>query len=382
MDNEFVIAASQAIIKVNNEYWFITHKNRCLYRMNIEEGTVKIETALGRADGSFQFSDITYYKDKLIITPRKADEIYVYNLKTKQKNEIRIDFQKEFIGSKFNSTIQRDNYLYLIPYNYNSIVIFNLETENYEIVSISENDHDNQQYFCWEKAVMVNEYIYIPYKSQKSIIKFDIRTNSYEKILPDNQEIACTGIQLIDNKMWLIPCDAEDGINIWDHHTDEIVKKITLKNFITKNKYWLPAAIFNKSYYNNNALYLSACSIEENMVIDTDTYRISTWNMPYDTQNIPKTSGTYLWRNITIFEYNGRIYFINGINGEWYYFENGDSQQLKIRTDYHNDDMLSIHYHDDLKYLINIVNIANDLNIDIGDIRDNIGTKIYKNING
>lgn len=374
-DNDmYTIASAHAICRVDGDYWFITRMNRCLYKMNLETKKVKIEAVLGDREGHLQFSKIIHYKNKLIITPRRADNIYVYNINTKEVHEKTLCLGGKHQISLFFSVCQVEQYIYILPFNSSLMIIFNMDTETYEIVSLLGKRKSKDLLICHERADRLGDNLYIPCQSEKCIFKYRISTKSIERIYPGNETISYSSIHFIDGKGWLIPFDVTNGIRIWNIETNDIEREISMPDSIIEQLPPEDKAAFFRTYYKDNKLYLCAYNIEASLIIDTNTFAMNTWNMPYDVAICRPNSGEYLHRISDVFKDDQRLFFINGVTGEWFYFENDKLKKLKIRTNYVDDDMQRKIYRDKLDYLFALVHV---LNIKECEINNNIGKDIY-----
>ena len=369
---KYLIAPAYSVCKVGHDYWFITRMNRCLYKMNLESGKVTIEAVLGRKDGYIQFGNIIHYKDKLILTPRLSSEICTYNLKTKVVNTINICNRDKIEASLFFSSCQAGKYLFFIPVSMTSLLIFDMDAETYESVPLVQRETSKDLLICFEKADKLGNYLFIPFKSEKCILKYNIESKTIERLYPGNEAISYSSIYFIGGKGWLIPFDVTNSIRVWDIETNEIERVIPMPDSIIEQLPSENKAAFFRTYYKDGKLFLCAYNIEDSVIVDIGNFTTKTWNMPYDTEICRPNTGDYLHRISDVFEDDGRIYFINGITGEWFYFENDILKRLEIRTNFVADDMRGGIYNDNLNSLFSLVNFSNNEMSDLNNIGENI----------
>ena len=257
------------------------------------------------------------------------------------------------------------------------MVIFDMDIETYEVVQLIQREESKDVYVCSERADRYGDYLYIPCQSEKYIIKYGIKTKTLERLYPANEIISYSSIYFIEGKCWLIPFDITNGIRIWNVETNEIEKVLSMPNSIREQIPSEDKAAFYRTYYKDSKLYLCAYNIEDSLIVDTHTFAMDIWNMPYDIAMCRPNSGYYLHRISDIFEDDQRLYFINGVTGEWFYFEHGELKKLKIRTDYVDDDMRDRIYEDRLNYLLSLVNVSGTKK---NELIKNIGQSIYSHI--
>jgi hypothetical protein len=337
--------------------------------MNIVTGKVDIKAILGNRMGGFLFSDIIHYKNKLIITPRRSGEIYIFDLMTKKYHEVIVCSVDELGGSLFNSICCDKEYIYLIPYNCTSLICFNMETEEVNKIELENESSECERYMCWGKAAIVDEIIYIPYKTEKCIITYNQSTKKVGRLVPGGEFVSYSHIYIIKDKLWLIPYKMDEEIKIWEIKTNKIEKCIQLEKLeADEGTSQNTAASFFATLYKKGKLYLCACGVEDNFIIDTVSYKIERWSMPYDNEKYDSNSGTYFQRVISILGENDILYFINGITGEWLYFKENELKTLEIISDFKtvtNDNLLYLLWSVENK--VNSINIQNDNDIKYGN---------------
>lgn len=135
MDKEKQVIEFTAMCMVQDDLWFFAKEYNGLFCMNIETKKVNCKGILLREniDDNILISDMKYYDGKIYMIPFRANNIYIYTIKTGVFENILIrkdikPYSKVIYNPalKFVTSVIYNNSLYLIPRTYPAIIEYNL----------------------------------------------------------------------------------------------------------------------------------------------------------------------------------------------------------------------------------------------------------------
>lgn len=116
----------------------ITGMEHYLFQLDLKTGKLELENKLpGKTQnkqGWGSYCDISYYDGRIILLPRNADEVYIYNRIT--NNAMKLILSEEVNVSKFSKIIEYKGKLFLVPRCYPAIV--ELDMKSFQIVEHKE----------------------------------------------------------------------------------------------------------------------------------------------------------------------------------------------------------------------------------------------------
>ena len=183
-----------------NDGWFCDIYYDGLFHIDLRTGMISLEFFFG-TNQIEAYSPIAYYEEKLIIAPRNADSILIYDIVKKHAERIRLNMSENYVGNDllhFFSAIEvYGRYAYIFPGRYHAIIRINLE--NYEIKYIEgwysqiksilpQKTEAKRVIFCdWVEKVGENRFVLVCWQTNL-IMLFDAGTEKYQFIrigLPD-----------------------------------------------------------------------------------------------------------------------------------------------------------------------------------------------------
>lgn len=221
---------------VNGERWFFANEFNALCCMNTSDEIVFKGVAPGENDSSiYLFADIKYYDNKLFLIPRGASALIVYNidLNTFKRYEIEVPSttnRNPYIDYlKFSIGVIHEGKLYMIPRTYPAIVVFDIKNKSLEyetdwIKLINDHIFEGEAFFWADYSISNNELV-LACANSDCIVRRSFVTNEYsvQHILNDNKGFS--GIEIIDNHMFL--CSRKDG-QIYNVDENGVVNKLCM----------------------------------------------------------------------------------------------------------------------------------------------------------
>lgn len=127
--------------------------------------------------GRMQYGMIIEVEDRLILIPRNATTLLIYEMQTMEKTLIALEGSAYCNKPLFIDAIKYNNSLYLIPGRYPNIVKFNLEKMTLDYIPV---DKTKEELYTSCNVLRKGDYIYILRKH--ALFELDTETNSlYEK---------------------------------------------------------------------------------------------------------------------------------------------------------------------------------------------------------
>lgn len=208
--------------------FFIPHNagfSHQLYKLDLKDG--KIEKVLvfpGSAeDRKLCYSDIIRVKNKFILVPGWAEDVYIYDIQTKQGIKIVLSESQKHLR-KFDKGIEYEGKLFLVPAGYPAIV--SIDLDNFEIHEFKECiqsfllDEPSKLMFSWG-FIKREQYLYLASCNESRILIFNMEDGSYKiKEIGDYPYGYCRIIY--DGKYFWLGGYNTNHIVRWDETTDEI----------------------------------------------------------------------------------------------------------------------------------------------------------------
>lgn len=168
---DIVKLPAEAGVKLGSEMYFFSQYRNLLFRMNISDFHVELESSVPvyKNNSTEMFRIIRNWNDWLILVPSYVENVWAYNIKTKEWKEIQI--KRTEIPLKFIDAVLIENNIYLIALLYPALVKINLSTFAVEyICGDIESKEPMQLTNCIEK----DRCIYAASRIQNEIIQFDL----------------------------------------------------------------------------------------------------------------------------------------------------------------------------------------------------------------
>lgn len=161
--------------------------------------------------GHGQYGPIEYYDNKLIIAPKSADRILIYDLKCDSYIEIPIrEYVKESFDILFFNSYIYENCLFLFPGKNRSILKLNLQTHEIKTIDgwyeeIKKDIKENRIIF-FDLLELSNGLILLTCWQSGKALKFNMKTDEFEIIIFSGLG-ALSGCAGRDSELWLLERD-------------------------------------------------------------------------------------------------------------------------------------------------------------------------------
>lgn len=215
---------------IDNEIWFAADNINGLFKRNLITGEVEL---LGmfpgeKLDGKFLYSCIDRYQDELIFTPFQAKNICVYNMKERKFHVLQLSASKKGENySKFYTSVQEDNMIYMLPCRFEAVIRYNVQEREIKVYdSIFKHLGKFTKYFghpyAFKGACKVGTKIYIASYSTNVIEEFDIVTEKATFFMVPECDLGITHLLYEEGKFWIIGCNG--NLIIWDRKKFETIR--------------------------------------------------------------------------------------------------------------------------------------------------------------
>ncbi|MCH5259077.1 MAG: hypothetical protein J1F18_04950 [Lachnospiraceae bacterium] len=185
-------------IEVNGEIWCVGKHNSKLYAINANDTVLKYEKDIDiKSDHiSNSFFGILHYDGYLYLVPLCCNIMVKFCLRN--HNIEYFDFTDIYTPDQINncrylfiSSCQVDNYLYLFPYRYGSIVRFNTDNNQTELLPLPADTKVKSKDFLFTRRCAISEeHIFIAQDKGSSILQLNIKSEKMQWInLPDTIHI-------------------------------------------------------------------------------------------------------------------------------------------------------------------------------------------------
>lgn len=181
---------------VKNRIWCTNTDNRLLYAMDIDNGNVSVVCKLskGKITDKFQYEFVCKISEtKLLILPRYAVDLLIYDLLTGEMKTILVEWDKEIeksqyinTNNKFGCIVEDKDKVFCIGQSFPGILVFDKLLETYQIVNF---EMPEDYIFPYENVSFFDRNIYadgkelfIPIFTINHFIVFNIEDYSYNII--------------------------------------------------------------------------------------------------------------------------------------------------------------------------------------------------------
>lgn len=264
-----------------NLIWFVTMGSHLLCQIDTDTGKIEV---LGKVPETEDITGLSYvnimkYQDRLIMMPYSAKGICEYDLLIGQFSKYY--FTNQHVSLNFGRMISYKNYLYLTPQEYPAILRYNLE--NREITYYHECIEDVKskikKKYGWPNFVWgtysYNNLLFITSFWSNHVLIFDMDTEEYDIQEVGDKDNLYRGIVADETYCWLI-LQNRDVVVRWNRITGETIEydkypegfvsgQITFKNIIK-----FEDRIFLVPFHSNHAVEMNA---------DTGKMRYTPWDV-------------------------------------------------------------------------------------------------------
>ncbi len=199
---------------VNGERWFFANEFNALCCMNEHNEIVFKALAPGENDSSiYLFADIKYSANKIFLIPRGASALLVYDIENKAFKRYEIQTPSSTSKNpyieylKFSIGVIYGEKLYMIPRTYPAIVVFDIKNESIEyeaswIEKINDHIFEGEAFFWADYSISNNELV-LACANCDCIVRRSFITNEYSVMHIPNENKGFSGIEIVDNQMFL-----------------------------------------------------------------------------------------------------------------------------------------------------------------------------------
>lgn len=173
---------------VKDDIWFCDIYHNNLLKMQLNTGEISLETALlpENISGKMQYGPIVYIKDKIILAPRNAGDILIYDIFTKAI--VRICLKKR--NAELRKPLFINGFVYgeeafFIPGNYPAIIKVNVESMSVEYFENFYYDlppeiKKRNGILCNSNALIINNFCIFPIYDSNIFIKVYLNFSGFE----------------------------------------------------------------------------------------------------------------------------------------------------------------------------------------------------------
>ena len=170
------------IAKKDNYIYAISSELNLLYEIDIELDDVSCFKDM--PDEEYMkdnlYSGICIEDDNLALIPQNAKKLWIYHFNVQKWESFDIsDFISEDMDDKFIGGQMVCGRLYLFGYQYQGILVFDLETKKFWNLFKEEKYKTS---FWGKSTVLADKKVYIPFRKEKSVVCINAEKNDYEII--------------------------------------------------------------------------------------------------------------------------------------------------------------------------------------------------------
>lgn len=384
-DNEYSSSSNVTLISADmSRYYYIDKNTNKSYKKYINETVNNFDSV--NFNNNQLYSKIVYHNTNNTIysIPFNTSNIGIYNISstTGTPNSSLHDISTQINGTNidelFNSGIIRNNKLYLIPYNFSNVLVYDISTSiTFDIEIEIDVDVDKK----YSHAVLAGNDIYcIPFNANH-ILKINEKINgtyNVEKIthndILDSISKYSYGILYNSYRIYLVPSN-KSKIAYYDINTKKIIE---IGDIILG-----PVYKFSNGIIINNVLYLIPYNYNKIVTLNILTNTIKQlFDLSKFTHNgaYNEMFSEVCYNNVTV---DPTIYLIPARSGYIgalrYPYDNLDCfYTVRIDNDSNsNKKIIGYHYHNNKLYLM-----SSGYHINIVDITINKNTYKYKSFIG
>lgn len=167
-----------------SELWAVSSDHNGLYKIDMNTFSMDFVTSFDKEGmyGRDLYHRIVVYGDDLYLIPWVANYIGVYHIKTGMKEYIAPDYEKRLGLLKFSEAIPYKNYLYLFPARVSSIIQLNMDNGKLKYFSkcCKELENIDWNYATFLNGSQIGNKAWIVSRKANCFVVFDLESESYE----------------------------------------------------------------------------------------------------------------------------------------------------------------------------------------------------------
>lgn len=303
------IAKTESIVLYKDKYYFVPIDSNYLYRMDYDLTTVEPVARIDEKDSVALYSHIVCWGNKLILVPKLAEKIAIYDVDT---CEIKyISFRKDIYThdnvSAFLYYVVINCILYLIPWSHHAIIKIDLN-----LLNVKEIELNTSGLICDGVGALIGDNIWFPVKSEHNVMVLNTKTDEVSYLFSKSMDVNYSYIMNCGEFALLVPADKKIPLLKYyyvDSKTEYVYSDTMIDNFkaviIEKNLYLLTKQL-------GRIIQIDTCGDVKELLFNEYLFCPNTaeqWEC-----NI---------RQIHVFKRKGRLCLINGYTAEWFLYDNG-----------------------------------------------------------
>lgn len=259
---------SEDCVKVGDFIYFISGDYNIVFRIELSSGELSIvgsfpeEKMLARRLGS----KIIEFNNELIFAPMAAKKIWKYNIDRKEWKGYEIKDIDGFEGTYdiFQALVYKDK-IYMFGSNYPAIIIFDPMTDTCEYIEDPYSEKTDLKktvkdgYFRSD-YVQIENRIYRASELKNEVLIFNLDTYEYEYVTVGKAGFRYSGIDFDGSYFYLAPRKKTPAVK-WDGKKDFEIIEIPFKNKKEKSA-------IGGTLCKDGKVYFYSCFINESYVLD------------------------------------------------------------------------------------------------------------------
>ncbi len=265
------VFAEDAVI-VDEYIYLVSKKMPVLYRMDINTGEVSCAGILYNESISMKQASrkIVHWKNKLIIVPYNASNIYIYNLQTGEISDVGFSNWTEY-GYMYVEAFAYDDKIIMIGAFAKNIIELDLTNRKITVRnSCFEEFETPKDMFCRSGYVVKDDNLYVALAVSNMVLKLNLKTWNHSVINVGNDNNRFSGIAYDGNQFWLASRRGKD-IFIWDGSRKFELLELPFE--VPERK-----CDFGGVYYYDNHIWLHGFEAGYSAVIDPVKRRVDDFN--------------------------------------------------------------------------------------------------------
>lgn len=186
---------------VGEDIWFSAAGFNGIFRADIKTGEIKFVAQIPTCDklGELNFSNVINVNGYLYFCPFFADCMCEYDVK---KNSVQIYYQDQISQPKVNGAVYCCDRIYMFCAEIDRIIIFNLKTKEFSNIKLDFDIVDNGERIA--NIININEHIYFAFNNK--IIGIDKYTQkvSEDNVVKSVKEGAITTLAYDGESVWML----------------------------------------------------------------------------------------------------------------------------------------------------------------------------------
>lgn len=168
-------------VEFNGKLYIASSQNNELFEYDCKTEQLRYITCFEKEkDVAYLYRIAIIYKEEAWFIPQLADNIAIVNLNTFKINYIPLNYKwlDDPVTLKCTAAgIYKEHYLYIIPYDIDSVMLIDMDTKNIRVLDIMKNHNEK---YC--DAYYYNDYLYcIPWMAE-DILKINVETGETQQL--------------------------------------------------------------------------------------------------------------------------------------------------------------------------------------------------------